>query len=49
MSINHFFEELAKMQTETPISTKITIYTIVLIVVIFAYFFLLMLEYGRYN
>jgi len=39
MSINHFFEELAKMQTETPISTKITIYTIVLIVVIFAYFF----------
>jgi len=39
MSINHFFGELAKMETETPISTKITIYTIVLIAVIFAYIF----------
>ena len=43
MSINHFFGELAKMETETPISTKITIYTIVLIAVIFAYIFLVML------
>ncbi len=39
MSINHFFEELAKMESETPISRKINIYITVLISVCLAYYF----------
>ena len=38
MSINHFFGELAKMEFETPMSTKITIYISILVVVLILYF-----------
>ena len=38
MSINHFFGELAKMEFETPMSTKITIYIAILVVVLILYF-----------
>ena len=38
MSINYFFRELAKMEFETPISTKINIYVAILVVVLILYF-----------
>ena len=40
MSINYFFRELAKMEFETPISTKINIYVAILVVVLILYFIL---------